>query len=78
MLKKLQFSTFRSSCEENHFTYPPLHSDNPVKLCNMSLGTGEDMWVGVYRQRLNMTNLGKTGNLTCETEYQRVVGFMMI
>ncbi|CAC5390770.1 unnamed protein product [Mytilus coruscus] len=65
----LQFAKYRSSCEENHFSYPLLHSVNPVKLCNLFLEPGVDVLVGVYRQTLYIDNLEKTGNRSCETEY---------
>ncbi|XP_052097272.1 uncharacterized protein LOC127732231 [Mytilus californianus] len=58
----LQFSKYRITCEEEHFTYPLLHSGNPVKLCDVSKSfrPGICIWVGVYRQRLDMDNLDKT------------------
>ncbi|CAC5374864.1 unnamed protein product [Mytilus coruscus] len=56
------FFQYRGNCEENHFTYPLLYSENPVKLCNVSesLTPGIDVWVGVYRQKLYIDNLDKT------------------
>lgn len=59
----LQFSNYRITCEEEHFTYPLLHSGNPVKLCDISntFRPGICIWVGVYRQRLDMDNLNKAG-----------------
>ncbi|VDI74176.1 Hypothetical predicted protein [Mytilus galloprovincialis] len=50
------FFQYRGTCEEKHFTYPLLYSEN---LCNVSesLILGIDVWVGVYRQTLYMENL---------------------
>ncbi|XP_071143387.1 uncharacterized protein [Mytilus edulis] len=52
------FFQYRFTCEENHFTYPLLYSENPVNLCNLSesLTPGRDVWVGVYRQKLYVDN----------------------
>ncbi|CAG2248513.1 unnamed protein product [Mytilus edulis] len=56
------FHKYRETCEENHFTYPLLYSENPVKLCNLPelLIIGTDIWVGVYRQKLYIDNSDKT------------------
>ncbi|CAC5371759.1 unnamed protein product [Mytilus coruscus] len=55
------FFQYRGTCEEKHFTYPLLYSENPVTLCKVSesLTPGIDVWVGVYRQKLYMDNLDK-------------------
>ncbi|CAC5424329.1 unnamed protein product [Mytilus coruscus] len=56
------FVEYRSTCEGDYFTYPLLHSDNPVKLCNVSKfhTSGIDIWVGVYRLKLDIDSLEKT------------------
>ncbi|XP_071143388.1 uncharacterized protein [Mytilus edulis] len=56
------FQQYRGTCDEQHFTYPLLYSENPVELCNISesLTPAIDVWVGVYRQKLYMDNSDKT------------------
>lgn len=68
------FFQYRETCEEKHFTYPLLYSENPVELCNVSesLIQGTDVWVGVYRQRLFIDNSDKTGNRPGVSEYLRL------
>lgn len=64
------FFQYRGTCEEKHFTYPLLYSEN---LCNVSesLILGIDVWVGVYRQTLYMENLDNAGNILGVSEYLR-------
>lgn len=58
----LTFSNYLKSCAENQFSYPLLHDQNPINLCNVSQITATYIWVGVYRQILDVDHFGKTGD----------------
>lgn len=65
------FFQYRGTCEERHFTYPLLYSEN---LCNVSesLKPGIDVWVGIYRQKLFLKDSDKIGKKLCVSQFLRI------